>query len=56
MEIPSPNDIQKKNDEGVGPLIGIIIIVTLFVAGGIYFLVTQEMQRRAAPPDTQEQA
>ncbi len=56
MEIPSPDDIQKKNDAGVGPLIGIVVIVALFVVGGIYFLVTQKLQKQSAPPATQEQA
>ncbi|TSC69249.1 MAG: hypothetical protein G01um101456_267 [Parcubacteria group bacterium Gr01-1014_56] len=56
MEIPPSNYQNKKQDEGVGPLIGIIIIVAIIAAGGIYFLVTQEMERRATPPDGQEQA
>ena len=56
MQVPSPDDRIKKSDEGVGPLIGIIVIVLLFVAAGIYFLVTQEMERRALPPVGQEQA
>jgi len=56
MQVPSPDDRVQRNDEGVGPLIGIIVIVLLFVAGGIYFLVTQEMERRALPPVGGDQA
>ncbi|HVV14813.1 MAG TPA: hypothetical protein VHD55_00140 [Candidatus Paceibacterota bacterium] len=53
MEIP-PADYEKKEEkEGVGPFVGIIIIVGLLLAGGIYFLVTQELERRAAPTENQ---
>ena len=56
MQVPSPDDRLKKSDEGIGPLIGIIIIVALFAAGGAYFLYTQEMERRALPQPGQDQA
>ncbi len=57
MDIPSPDELKsRKRDEGVGPLVGIIIVVLLIAAGGIYILVTQEMERRATPPAGQEQA
>jgi uncharacterized protein HemX len=57
MEIPSPDELNaRKQKEGFGPFLGIIIIVALMAAGGIYFLVIQEMQRQATPPATQEQA
>ena len=52
MEIPS-QPAEKKQEGGVGPLIGIIIIVALLGLGGIYFLVMQEMERRAVPPPEQ---
>jgi hypothetical protein len=53
MDIPSPDDKQRKQEEGIGPLIGIIIIVALVAAGGIYFLFTQEIHRQAAPSENQ---
>jgi hypothetical protein len=53
MDIPSLDDKPKKQDEGVGPLIGIIIVVALVAAGGIYFLFTQEMHRQATPLENQ---
>jgi hypothetical protein len=57
MDIPSPDDLKaKKHEEGFGPFFAIIIIVGLFAAGGVYFLVTQEMARHASPPADQEQA
>jgi hypothetical protein len=56
MDIPSPDSKYKKQEEGVGPLIGIVIIVALIAAGGIYFLVTQEINRHTTPPAGQEQA
>jgi hypothetical protein len=57
MEIPSPDDLNaRKKDDGYGPMVGIIIIVALMAAGGIYFLVRQEMARQATPPADQQQA
>jgi hypothetical protein len=59
MEIPSPDDLKarkEKRDGGVGPIVGIVIIVLLLIAGGIYFLVTQEIERQNTPPAGQEQA
>jgi hypothetical protein len=58
MEIPSPDELQarKKREEGFGPFFAIIIIVGLIAAGGVYFLVTQEIARHATPPAGQEQA
>jgi uncharacterized protein HemX len=57
METPPATNLpQKKHEEPIGPLVGIIIIVLLIAAGGIYFLVVQEMHRQATPPATQEQA
>ena len=55
METPPHDYKPQSSKEGVGPLIGIIIIVALIAAGGIYFLITQEMERRGGTP-TQEQA
>ena len=53
MEIP-PSDYKPKNTEGgIGPFLAIVIIVAVLAAGGIYFLVTKEMQRQAAPTQTQ---
>ena len=52
---PSDNKIQDE-EQGVGPLFGIIIIVVLLAAGGIYFLVMQKMQTQTLPPANQEQA
>ena len=46
-------DTQKQN--GVGPSVGITIVVILFILGGIYFFITQEMKLRAAPLPSQEQ-
>lgn len=54
MDIPSPNERDVKPEGGVGPLVGIIIVVTVLVAGGIYFLVMEELERRATPPVTNE--
>lgn len=57
MEIPTPEDLKdKKQKEGVGPMVGIVIIVGLIIAGGVYFLVTQELERMKTPPAGQEQA
>lgn len=58
MDIPSPDELRasKKQQEGFGPFFAIIIIVGLIVLGGVYFLVTEEMERWATPPATQEQA
>lgn len=53
MEIPPENPQEKREDEGIGPLVAIIIIVGLMAAGGIYFLVTQEVEQRAAPEESQ---
>ena len=55
MDSP-PQKMQKKSEEGFGPLVGIIIIVAVLAAGGIYFLVMQEIGRQATPPAGQEQA
>ncbi|HVV38823.1 MAG TPA: hypothetical protein VHD31_00680 [Candidatus Paceibacterota bacterium] len=55
MEIPSPQDRNQKPEQGVGPLFGIVIIVVLLLAGGIYFLFMQEQSRNAVPAN-QEQA
>jgi hypothetical protein len=56
METPPTDTKQRGTDQAVGPLFGIIIIVGLMIAGGIYFLIVQEMHRAATPPATQEQA
>ncbi len=53
MDIPPLDSKQKKSEEGVGPLMGIIIIVALVVVAGIYFIYMQEMERRAAPTESQ---
>jgi hypothetical protein len=50
MEIP-PEQKTGKSDEGFGPIVGIVIIVGLIAIGGIYFLVTQEIQRHAPAED-----
>ena len=50
MEIPSPDERSLKPEGGVGPLVGIIIIVVLLCAGGVYFLIMEELERRALPP------
>ncbi len=44
MEVPPQNHEPKKQEGGVGPLVGIVIIVVLLLAGGIYFLITQAKQ------------
>jgi hypothetical protein len=54
MEDSSPYHKPKKPDQGVGPLVGIIIIVGLIALGGVYFLVMQELQHHT--PQTDEQA
>jgi hypothetical protein len=59
MEIPTPEELKarkEKRDHGVGPMVSIIIIVALLIIGGIYFLVTQELDRHTTPPAGQEQA
>lgn len=45
-ESPLP---QEKNESGVGPTVGIIILVALFIIGGIYFFITQEKKLNEAP-------
>ncbi|HVU80218.1 MAG TPA: hypothetical protein VHD37_02530 [Candidatus Paceibacterota bacterium] len=55
MDIP-PSDTgseTRKEESGIGPMAAIIIIVGLLLAGGIYFLVSSEMERRAAPAENQ---
>jgi hypothetical protein len=49
MEIPPADYEQKEQKEGVGPLLGIIVIVGLLLAGGIYFLIMQKAQTNPAP-------
>ncbi len=39
----------KKKDEGVGPLIAIIIVITLLAIGGVYFVITQENKPQETP-------
>ncbi len=56
MEIPPPNHKTQNAEHGVGPLISIIIIVTVIVLGGIYFLVTKELGRQTTPPAGADQA
>ena len=46
MEIPSPDEQPREAKEGVGPLVSIILIVTIFVVGGVYFLVMEELERQ----------
>lgn len=53
MEIPPPDYKRKEVSGEIGPTVAIIIIVGLLLAGGIYFLITQEMERRAAPTENQ---
>jgi len=51
MDIPPADYKPKSSEGGVGPFLAIIIIVVLFAAGGIYFLITQHMAREAAPTE-----
>ena len=44
---------------GFGPAIGIIIIVLLFIAGGVYFIITQQWEQQPTPielPPVEEEA
>lgn len=56
MDIPPPDIRPKKTEEGFGPFFAIIIIVGIIALGGIYFLITGEMERRANPPGSEGQA
>jgi len=49
----SPPDTPKK-EEPVGPMVGIVIIVLVFVVGGIYFLLME--QKKNEQPLGEEQA
>ena len=51
METPP----EKTEKEGVGPFVGIIIVVILIALGGIYFLIQQQMKLQA-PPVNENQA
>lgn len=46
MDIPSPHEEQKQ-EHGVGPIVGVVIIVLIMAVGGIYFFLseTQEVNR-----------
>lgn len=39
----------KKKEGGVGPLIAIIIVITLLAIGGVYFLIAQENKPQETP-------
>ena len=54
MDIPSPED-RKKQEHGVGPMAGIVIVVLVLLLGGIYFLV-MDQQKGAEPAPNSEQA
>ena len=45
----NPPQFKKQQEEGVGPLVGIIIVITLLVLGGVYFLVTKDFAKQPAP-------
>lgn len=41
-----------KKEDGIGPFVGIVIIVGLLLAGGIYFFVTWESAHQVVPDTT----
>jgi hypothetical protein len=45
------------NEQGLGPTIGIIVIVLLILSGGLYFLLTQEQEKQPIElPPVEEEA
>jgi hypothetical protein len=44
----SPQQPEKKQEEGVGPFVGIVIVVILLALGGLY-LIEQEIKMRQTP-------
>ena len=53
MEIPPADYNPKESRQGVGPTVAIVIIVLLLAIGGVYFLITEEMERRDTPSSEQ---
>jgi FlaG/FlaF family flagellin (archaellin) len=49
-----PPQEEQKQEHGVGPIVGVIIIVAVMVAGGIYFILSETGKGGQAP--TNEQA
>lgn len=43
---------QRPSDAGVGPIVGVVIIVAIFLIGGVYFLL-METKKEPAPSDQQ---
>ncbi|MDE1925271.1 MAG: hypothetical protein KGH79_03775 [Patescibacteria group bacterium] len=54
MDDSSLEPQRSESPSQVGPVVAIIIIVILIALGGLYFLISKEMQR--TPPTGQEQA
>jgi preprotein translocase subunit YajC len=50
----SPEDEQKKQEQGVGPIAGIIIIVALLLLGGIYFFLSRAEQNQQNTPSGEQ--
>lgn len=51
---PLPSHEEQKRESGVGPIVGVIIIVAIMVIGGIYFLLSETT--KPAPEQGGEQA
>lgn len=49
----TPPDIQEKRESGVGPIVGIIIIVAVFLIGGVYFLLMGADEQQPVEPESQ---
>jgi hypothetical protein len=49
MDAPDTPQPKTKNEGGIGPMAGIIIVVILLALGGLYFLL-EESARVHAPP------
>ena len=50
----NPPEDEQKQEQGVGPIAGIIIIVALLLLGGIYFFLSRAEQNQQNTPSGEQ--